>query len=1002
MQPADAPGERMTLAIPEDIADGGNQPAPALYYAVLSGTAPTGTFTTAAVEPVRRDFLALLTFDQDMLEDAPGTETLVFPEEEYLKSTDFVVPDEAVARITLDGFTHADDGSTIEVRIYPPGLLFQESMSVVLPAGAALSKAGYPNPALELEVQVDTFTGSTLEALALTDVEFAPALDFATTRQYSASVGNEVVATEVTATPTVAGATVEILPADADPGTAGHQVALAVGDTTVKVTVKDAYSPDLVSGGSVNKSWQQTYEVVITRAPAKVSLARTDDVQNVEEGEPAPFTLTRIGDQTQPLVVFVEVAGAEWLSPGTWPTEVTIPAGATAHEFTVQTEDDDAERDNGAVTVRVLQGSEYELTDADAGEASIRIHDNDTQSLLLSHSSLEVPEAGSASYTVKLATQPSADVTVAIAGHAGTDLTLAPASASLTFTTLNWATAQTVVVSAARDDDTTNDSATLTHTASGGNYDSLTQDLPVTILDAGNAATGQPAIDGTARVGETLTATIGTIADDVDGLPTGPFPTGYDFQWVRVDALDNETDIGTNSNNYTLMDADIGSTIRVEVSFTDSAGNEEEPLVSDAYPANGTVLAGGGICDRTAEVRNHLLGRISEVSDCAEVTNTHLAEVTGALVLSSNQISTLKAGDFAGLNAVSFLYLNGNNLMTLPLGVFDGLDALALLDLRENDLEELPEEVFDGLDALTGLSLESNDLETLPADLFDGLDVLSTLSLNDNDLATLPADLFDGLDALSTLSLNDNDLATLRAGVFEPLIALTQLRLQRNPGAPFSPMAVAKPDNGTVPITGGEVTLDGSGSDGGPWGTNVTYGWALTDPTDVVVTFDDAASAKPVVTIPTLTPGAELTFTLTVTGRATVTGEGTETATDTATMTAPDELGLVLSTDSLGVTEGSSDTYTVKLATQPTAQVTVTITGHADTDLTLAPASASLTFTADDWDTAQTVTVEAGEDDDAAGDTETLLHTATGGGYDSVTKDLGVTVTDNDEARPES
>ena len=108
-------------------------------------------------------------------------------------------------------------------------------------------------------------------------------------------------------------------------------------------------------------------------------------------------------------------------------------------------------------------------------------------------------------------------------------------------------------------------------------------------------------------------------------------------------------------------------------------------------------------------------------------------------------------------------------------------------------------------------------------------------------------------------------------------------------------------------------------------------------------------------------------------------------------MTDNDEARLALSKASLGVTEGSSDTYTVKLATQPTAQVTVTITGHADTDLTLAPASASLTFTADDWDTAQTVTVEAGEDDDAAGDTETLLHTATGGGYDSVTKDLGVT-----------
>ena len=111
-------------------------------------------------------------------------------------------------------------------------------------------------------------------------------------------------------------------------------------------------------------------------------------------------------------------------------------------------------------------------------------------------------------------------------------------------------------------------------------------------------------------------------------------------------------------------------------------------------------------------------------------------------------------------------------------------------------------------------------------------------------------------------------------------------------------------------------------------------------------------------------------------------------------MTDNDEARLALSKASLGVTEGSSDTYTVKLATQPTAQVTVTITGHADTDLTLAPASASLTFTADDWDTAQTVTVEAGEDDDAAGDTETLLHTATGGGYDSGrASSLSVTVT---------
>ena len=120
--------------------------------------------------------------------------------------------------------------------------------------------------------------------------------------------------------------------------------------------------------------------------------------------------------------------------------------------------------------------------------------------------------------------------------------------------------------------------------------------------------------------------------------------------------------------------------------------------------------------------------------------------------------------------------------------------------------------------------------------------------------------------------------------MFEPLTALTSLRLSGNPGAPFAPEAVALPDDGTVSNGGGTVTLDGSGS-GGPWGTNVTYGWALTDPASgVTVTFDDAASATPVVTIPALATGTELTFTLTVTGRGGT--DGIAPATDTATVTA--------------------------------------------------------------------------------------------------------------------
>ena len=119
--------------------------------------------------------------------------------------------------------------------------------------------------------------------------------------------------------------------------------------------------------------------------------------------------------------------------------------------------------------------------------------------------------------------------------------------------------------------------------------------------------------------------------------------------------------------------------------------------------------------------------------------------------------------------------------------------------------------------------------------------------------------------------------------MFEELTALTTLRLQDNPGAPFSPTADALPDDGEVLAAGGDVTLDGSGSDGGPWGTNVTYSWAASG---AAVTFDDAASATPVVTIPALAAGTELTFTLTVTGRATNASHGSAPDTDTATVTA--------------------------------------------------------------------------------------------------------------------
>ena len=113
------------------------------------------------------------------------------------------------------------------------------------------------------------------------------------------------------------------------------------------------------------------------------------------------------------------------------------------------------------------------------------------------------------------------------------------------------------------------------------------------LTDSQTNLSGSPTIDGVPQVGMVLTADISTI-DDVDGLPNT-----FEYQWVRVDADNTETNLGTNST-HTVTSSDVGSTIRVDVSYTDLAGNSEGPLPSEAtaavVPAAGPCPAGNDWC----------------------------------------------------------------------------------------------------------------------------------------------------------------------------------------------------------------------------------------------------------------------------------------------------------------------------------------------------------------------------------------------------------------------
>ena len=123
--------------------------------------------------------------------------------------------------------------------------------------------------------------------------------------------------------------------------------------------------------------------------------------------------------------------------------------------------------------------------------------------------------------------------------------------------------------------------------------------------------------------------------------------------------------------------------------------------------------------------------------------------------------------------------------------------------------------------------------------------------------------------------------------------------------------------------------------------------------------------------------------------------QGLTVTAGTVTVEDDDEQGVRTSATALTVPEGDSRTYTVALRSQPAGPVTVTPSVADSPDVTV---SGALTFTAQNWNRAQTVTVSAAQDADAANDAATVSHAVSGGGYGSVTApDVTVTVEDDDE-----
>lgn len=86
-----------------------------------------------------------------------------------------------------------------------------------------------------------------------------------------------------------------------------------------------------------------------------------------------------------------------------------------------------------------------------------------------------------------------------------------------------------------------------------------------------------------------------------------------------------------------------------------------------------------------------------------------------------------------------------------------------------------------------------------------------------------------------------------------------------------------------------------------------------------------------------------------------------------------DDGELTVSATELRITEGNSGRYTVALNARPEAAMSVAVAAPSDGDLTVSPTA--LTFTPDNWNAPQTVTVTVGEDADLSDEVQSITHT---------------------------
>ena len=444
-------------------------------------------------------------------------------------------------------------------------------------------------------------------------------------------------------------------------------------------------------------------------------LAVTPDALAVEEGGDATYLVALTSQPTGPVTVDVTVSGYDGAMVSPAALAFTADDWAAARTVTARVAADADRADAVATVAHAARGADYGADAVPPVTVTVRIEDNNQGPTVRSAARSEVAENVAAVGTVAAVDADLGDAVngYTLAGGADAERFAVDAAGALTFIAApDFESPWDAVSTAPANPPGNNEYVVVVAATSGAGRRALTvmQAIVVSVTNVDEDPTGVPMVTGNLRVGETLTAGVGGIADP-DGLAARAGAPGYGFQWQRLHGADQRDIPNATAQTYTVAAADIGRALRVRVSFTDDGGWRESVVSAPTAVVSDALT--GGICDRDAGVVAAILGRLATVDSCAQVTAQQLAAID-SLVLTDHgaevAVESLTRADLAGLHNLESLWISKVSVSGLP------ADLLA-------DTGRLQE-----------LALESLELEALPAGLFSGLTDLAVLVLGDNGL----------------------------------------------------------------------------------------------------------------------------------------------------------------------------------------------------------------------------------------------------------------------------